>query len=226
MTNLRNQKTKTNDCIIGKRMTKFRTIMFLIVICVLISGNISAQENDKLQISELNSGSNNFRQSINMCPGGIIFGIYSFNVEYMFAENHGIITRFDYEAVSESFSGDKIDADGFGIILNYRYHFSEALESYFLGSYARYRVYRGTGYTGTEKFDLTMPELSFGINAGKRWVWNSGFNITLAFGYGIANSSKETEPDNPSYKRTLSKFEDEYDFLGPFLGEFSLGYAF
>ena len=100
------------------------------------------------------------------------------------------------------------------------------MESVFLGSFVRYRVYKGTGNTGTEEFDFTMPEFTFGLNIGKRWVWNSGFNITLALGYGFANNSKKPDIDNVSFINTLNKFEDEYEFLSPFLGEFSLGYAF
>jgi hypothetical protein len=174
----------------------------IFILFIMLSCTVFAQKIETTPILELNSSSENFNNSINMCPGGIIFGIYSFNFEHLFAENHGVVIRLDYESVSESFSGDKIDANGYGIILNYRYHFSGALESIFLGSFARYRVYKGTGNTASEEFDFTLPEFTFGLNAGKRWVWNSGFN------------------------NTLNKFENEYDFLGPFYGEFSLGYAF
>jgi Protein of unknown function (DUF3575) len=196
------------------------------ILFIMLTCNLFAQEIESSPLTDLSSSNLNVNNSINMCPGGIIFGIYSFNFEHLFVERHGVVVRLDFESVSESFSDDKIDANGYGIILNYRYHFSGALESMFLGSFARYRVYKGTGNTAAEEFDFTLPEFTFGLNAGKRWVWNSGFNITLAFGYGFANNSKETEPDNVSYKNTLNKFENEYDFLGPFYGEFSLGYAF
>jgi hypothetical protein len=192
---------------------------------VFLSSSLYSQAIDA-SLTDLNSTGNSFNHSINMCPGGIIFGIYSANFAYLFSKPHGLVARFDYESVSKSFSGEKIDANGYAIILNYRYHFSGNLESIFVGSYARYRVYQGTGNTGTQDFNFTMPEFTFGLNVGKRWVWNSGFNINLALGYGFAKNSKNPDSDHVSFKNTLNKFEDEYDFLGPFLGEFSLGYAF
>jgi len=110
--------------------------------------------------------------------------------------------------------------------LNYRWHFSGALESVFLGSYLRYRVYKGHGTSEETKFEFTLPELTVGLNIGKRWVWDSGFNITFALGYGISKSSRDIDPNSDTFKSTLENFEKEYDFVGPFLGEFSLGYAF
>jgi hypothetical protein len=71
-----------------------------------------------------------------------------------------------------------------------------------------------------------MSELTLGLNIGKRWVWNSGLNLTFALGYGISMSSRETDPTNTSIESTINTFEDEYAFFGPFLGELSIGYAF
>ena len=50
--------------------------------------------------------------------------------------------------------------------------------------------------------------------------------MTIAVGYGISWFSTETDPTGVSIDSTLKTFEDEYEFLGPLLGEFSVGYAF
>jgi hypothetical protein len=100
------------------------------------------------------------------------------------------------------------------------------MESWFLGSFLRYRFYNGSGTSDFTKFDFTMPEFTVGLNIGKRWVWSSGINMTIAVGYGISWSSTETEPTSASITSTIKTFEDEYEFLGPLLGELSVGYAF
>lgn len=196
----------------------------LIACCIMLAGSAIAQE-EKNMSATATSGKN-AHHAINMCPGGIAFGIYSFNFEHLISQTHGLVGRFDYESISDSYSGNPIEINGFGFILNYRWHWSGSMESGFLGSYARYRIYQGTGTSGVTEFDFTMPEFTLGLNAGKRWVWNSGFNLTFALGYGVSFSSRDVDPTDASIESTISAFEDEYTFLGPFLGEFSLGYAF
>ena len=162
-----------------------------------------------------------------MCPGGIVFGIYSVNYEYLAGQNHGLVARLDYESVSETLSDNTIiKANGYGFTFNYRWHFSGNMESFYIGSYARYKVYNGDGTNGATKFDFTLQEYTLGLNAGKRWVWNSGINVNCAFGYGISKLNKETDPSNSSNDSTLDKFIDDYTFIDPFYGEISVGYAF
>lgn len=100
------------------------------------------------------------------------------------------------------------------------------MKSVFLGAYARHRIYSGSGTIEATEFDFTLPETTFGLNAGKRWVWKSGFNITLAFGYGFLFENREATPTNGAIEASLDQFEKAYDFIDPFYGEFSIGYAF
>ncbi|MCP5063518.1 MAG: hypothetical protein GY936_13810, partial [Ignavibacteriae bacterium] len=78
----------------------------------------------------------------------------------------------------------------------------------------------------SKKFDLTIQSYSIGLNAGKRWVWNSGFNIVFSLGYGLDINNREANPTNNSIESILDQFEKDYDFMSPFYGEFSIGYAF
>lgn len=172
------------------------------------------------------SSRNEFRSAINMCPGGIAFGIFSINFEYLIKPKHGLVARFDYEAVPKTYTEALIDAYGIGFTLNYRYHFSGEMNSLFLGAYARYRTYIGTGTSEAGEFDFTIPEYTFGLNAGKRWAWNNGLNVTLALGYGFSIINREVEPSNEYNESMVDNFEDDYNFSGPFYGELSIGYAF
>lgn len=192
----------------------------ILIFCIFLTGNLLAQQEDS------NSSGKEFNQAVNMCPGGIIFGIYSVNYEYLVGRKHGLVARFDYESVSETLSDDTITkANGYGFTFNYRWHFSSAMESFYIGSYARYKIYKGDA-NGLTKFDFTLQEYTLGLNAGKRWVWNSGINLNIAFGYGISSLIEETEPSNSYNESTLDKFINDFTHIDPLYGEISIGYAF
>jgi len=198
----------------------------ILILSVFLISNLFAQQEDTLSTTDLSSSGKEFNQAVNFCPGGIIFGIYAINYEYLVGKNHGLVARFDYESVSETLSDDTMAADGFAFTFNYRWHFCGGMESFYIGSYARYKYYKGDATDGSTKFDFTLHEYTLGLNAGKRWVWNSGFNINCAFGYGISKLNKETDPTTPSIESKLNDFIDNYTFIDPFYGEISIGYAF
>jgi hypothetical protein len=197
--------------------------VLVLVICLLFVSVASAQEGKNLTQNEKDSKIAGFKQSVNSCPGGLIFGVYSINYERMIKPKHGLVARFDFEDILAKYSGDKFEATGLGFILNYRRHFSPSLKSFYLGSYARYRVYDGTGEDGPDEFNFDITEFTIGLNAGKRWVWSSGFNINFMLGYGIAFTETKVEE---IYEAAYDNFTDKYSFEGPMLGEFSIGWAF
>jgi hypothetical protein len=140
--------------------------------------------------------------------------------------SHGIVGRFEYEAIPKSYTDADIESSGMAFSLNYRWHISGEMNSIFIGAYSRYRVYDGSGTLESTAFDFTKSEFSLGLNAGKRWVWNSGFNITFSIGYGFSIDERKANPSNMSIESAINKFEDDYGFSGPIFGEFSIGCAF
>jgi hypothetical protein len=140
--------------------------------------------------------------------------------------SHGIVGRFEYEAIPKNYTDADIESSGVAFSLNYRWHISGEMNSIFIGAYSRYRVYDGSGTLESTAFDFTKSEFSLGLNIGKRWVWNSGFNITFSLGYGFSIDDREANPSNTGIESAINKFEDDYDFSGPLFGEFSIGYAF
>lgn len=194
-----------------------------VVIYILSCGNLSAQETEESKSSETKE---EVVQAINICPGGLALGIISMNYERLISPSSGLMFRADYEAVPKTYSAANIKPYGMAFILNYRYHIGGGLNSYFLGSYARYREYRGKGELGDLEFDFKMPDLTFGLNLGRRWVWNSGLSITAAFGYGFSVETQKMDFANQDIRQAISVFEEQYDFINPFLGEISIGYAF
>lgn len=202
-----------------------QTLKLAAVLVLLVNSTniIFAQSDNDLGESEY---SDKFNNSINMCPVAVAFGFYSVNYEHLFLGNHGIVARVDYEAIPGTYTKAKIESSGLSFTLNYRYHLSEKMESMFIGVYSRYRLFEGEGNINSKKFDFDLPDITLGINAGKRWVWSSGFNITFALGYGYSWRERNVSSSDSDVKTSIDDFEDEYDFIDPFYGEFSIGYAF
>lgn len=202
--------------------TNIKIVFLSIIFSIFMGSSLSAQKlsgADSLKVSQ-------FRHAINFCPVAIAFGFYSVNYEYMLKPSHGLVFRGDYEAITKAFSEGDIDPYGYSFILNYRYHLKPAMSSFFVGAYGRYRVYEGEGELEGSDFEFERPDFTIGLNAGKRWAWKSGFNITFALGYGYSWDDLEVTPNSPAAKDAVNKFLDDYDFASPFYGEFSIGYAF
>jgi len=203
-----------------------KSIVKVLTICIFISSNAIAQEEEGSSFSKSNSPQSEFKHAINICPIAPIFGFYSINYEYLISPKNGIISRFDYEDVPKTYTNASIESSGIGFTLNYRRHLSGEMNSLFLGAYTRYRLYKGSGELESEKIDLTLQSYSIGLNAGKRWAWDSGFNIVFSLGYGFDINQSETNPDDGSFDDIVEQFKQEYEFMSPFYGELSIGYAF
>jgi hypothetical protein len=206
---------------------RLKSIIIALCSCfIFLTGALEAQVVEKVTSTETIEPRDEFKHAINMCPGGIAFGIYSINYAQLFGSNHVLVGRFDYEDIPKTYTDANIESSGVAFILNYRWHFSGKMNSTYLGAYSRYRVYNGSGTLESTTFDFEIDELTLGLNVGKRWVWNSGFNLNFALGYGFSFDNREIDPTNTSLESTVDNFESEYDFIDPFLGEFSIGYAF
>lgn len=166
------------------------------------------------------------RHAINFCPGGIAFGIFSANYEYLVTPKNGFVARVDYEAIPKTYTNANIESNGKALVLNYRRHFSGNMNSFYAGAYTRYRLYNGEGDIDSQTFDFEITDITVGLNIGKRWVFKSGFNINLSFGYGVSFKDKKLSINNEAISNAVNLWEDSYDFIDPFLGEFSIGYSF
>jgi len=166
------------------------------------------------------------RQAVNICAVAIpVMNMYVVNYEYLLGYRHGLDVRLEYNPMSS----DEIDASGVASVLNYRWHFSPALESFFAGPYARYRYIEGSGNTSGADFDFNVSEVNLGLNVGYRWIHDAtGINAVFAFGYGKSWETEDVSPVNDDIMTTFDAFKEDNDtyFDAPFLGEFSIGYAF
>jgi len=204
-----------------KQMKTPLKIIAVLIFSMLFYGKLIAQGK-----KESGSKTREFKHALNICPIAPAFGIYALNYEYLFSYKNGIVARFEYEDVPKAYTDANIESSGMAYSLNYRRHLSGKLESLFFGAYARFRTYKGNGEIDSEKFDFTLPSFTIGLNAGKRWVWNSGFNITLSAGYGLSIDKRNTTPGSIAINAALDQLEKEYDFMSPLYGELSIGFVF
>lgn len=167
-----------------------------------------------------------FKQAVNFCPIALAFGIYSMNYERLFANRHGVMIRADYEDIPDRMSPSGINVNAKAAILNYRYHLCGGMNSLFVGAFGRYRVFDGDAVANEQAFDFSISEVTVGANLGRRFVFNSGFNITLNAGYGYFMDQQTSTNSSAEAASRIEDFKDSYDLYGGFFGEVSIGYAF
>jgi len=214
-------------------MKSLQTVFFLG--CLFLLNVSAAGENKTSTNPDTTLHIRDFKHSINSCPVAPAFGIYSVNYEYLFKPHHGLVVRVDYESIPKRFDhgsvpdiypGADIMASGIGYILNYRYHVSGNMNSLYIGAYGRYRYFKGNGTVESTEFNFSVPEWTLGVNAGKRWVFESGFNISFGFGWGMSRENWNAEPSSTKVDEMIEAFKSKYDFFTPFYGEGSIGFAF
>ncbi len=196
-------------------MTTIRKFLYILVILGLV-GTISAKEIKSPPT-----------QAFNICALAMpLMNLYAVNYEYLFQDHHGLDVRLEYIPLQDENTG--ITANGFSTTLDYRWHFSPKMESFFIGPYIRYRYLTGNGTS----FDFVVSELNVGINAGYRWIHKpTGINVVLAAGYGYSWTNRNFSDSSSSVLSAYNSFAKAnagtVNFVeAPFLGEFSIGYAF
>lgn len=177
-------------------MRKFLSIFTIGVFVFMSTVNIDALDKE--------SPIPAYKHSVNICSVALIFGMFAVNYEYLVEQRHGFMARFDYS--SKLISDLSMEAESIDFMLNYRWHLSEGFDSVFLGIYARNRAYKEEN----AKFDFKIDEVFVGLNAGKKWIWNSGFSIAIGAGYGLSQKT----------------FKEKVDHEEALYGEISTGYAF
>jgi len=195
----------------------------LCILAVCLSSNILAQSKiGKEGVSKRSA----FKHAINVCPLAPLFGVYALNYEYLITPHNGLLARVEYEDVPKTYTDANIESNGMLYSLNYRRHFSPELNSFFAGAYVRYRHFKGGGEIENTGFDFKIQSVTIGLNAGKRWVWNNGINITVSAGYGFSKDNRKSTPSINAIENALNQLEKEYDFLSPLYPEISAGFAF
>lgn len=215
-------------------------LMFIGMCCVSVHATDKVIENNKEKVSK--------RWAISVQPLLPIFSSYFANIEYLFANQHsllfeaGYIGSYKMNVSTWSSSRDAKKAtwrttQGHTLTLQYRYHFSEGLDSGFIGPFLKYGVLSGNILSTDTDPNLislnfsSQPEIGFtaiygviGVNIGRRWVWDSG--VTMAVRIGAGANFPKYKYSVSGYEAEKSVFTDTFAVFLSFDAEFSIGYAF
>jgi hypothetical protein len=163
------------------------------------------------------------RNAIQTYPFGLFVGNIVLNYEKLINYRHGLFIQ-----ANANISGNEQS----GLSLQYRYHYYTKLKhkgfnSPFWGPFftinsLNMAVWEDDGYERVN-YNAKVNSAIFGVNWGRRWVWNSGLNIVFRIGYGISNSNFEWSPTLP---QNVEAMERLITLVNGIDGELSLGFVF
>ena len=201
-------------CAIKKYIMKSKLLITILVIASFVK---TSQAQDEPQ------------HAINICAIAIpVMNMYVVNYEYLHKKKHGLAVRIEYAPNLKGANTNGVMSAG---VLNYRWHFSPKLKSFFVGPYVRYRYVKGSGKAKTIDYNYNVSEINFGLNGGYRWVSKNGINIVLAAGYGYSITKENISPYNSEVNDVFSRFK-KANYVNtslldaPFYGELSIGFTF
>lgn len=182
------------------------------------------------------------KYAINFRAPEVYFKSYFFNIEHLISSRHGVVLEGGYIGAypfSLSMGGKsakwQID-HGYTLSGQYRYHFSEQLDSPFIGAFFKYGSVSGIMLSSDGPdvvFGSTQgqPQIGFassyqmiGLNIGHRIIWGSGITVTVRVGAGgLFGNNKFSSGD---FEKNRDAFNVVFNTFLRFDSEISIGYAF
>jgi hypothetical protein len=161
--------------------------------------------------------------AVNTNPLSLVLGSYGGNVEVLLNGKHGLMAEAGF---SNSATASATVAS-----FHYRHHYftkprHQNMNSPFWGPFFYYEKSHGTIADNANNINYTVDILygKLGLDWGRRWVWNNGFNICFHIGYGLPLIADfdwhGNEPDQVDVIENLTKLIAGID------GGLSLGFAF
>ena len=217
-------------------MVKYRIPVIFLLAAIVWCFNAEAREilatyNDsKVENSEdsntrinknMDSINNEFKHSFNFNLFELLYRNFSMNYEYLLSGYHGLIAEGLF---SHSFK----DGSNFGeASIGYRLHFSRKQESSFLGVTAGLGF--GSGKVGwhDNTIQQKLGTKFLALNYGKRWIFDSGLNITTRLGVGYGFHRVSTDDNEPIAQDVVNIMNESFKLLPVHLDiELSIGWTF
>ena len=155
-------------------------------------------------------------------PVGLLFGGVCISGEYILSDNMGVELTGRLASRNLAFTTEDSKLTGFGSTAAFKYYFSPDVggDKFYAGVYARYAGLKGkyTGDLSQKEETVTWNKFALGINAGYKWVADSGLLFEVGTGIGRNLSSEWTYSDG----------DESYDFNFPldFTFRISVGWRF
>lgn len=198
----------------------------LATLAALIALTSTAWAEDEVKASGIDKPN-----SVNLSPLGALAGSYALNYERLFNGGHGLLI----EGVYSSTEDDDTSSSSQGATIGYRWHWNGTQDSWFTGANLGYQIGTGdavveatvNGQTTKEKFDVDVKAFTATINIGRRWAWDSGFNVTFRVGAGYGNYDVSTDSDDPLAQDAVQLVDDLLTLIPVAVdGELSIGWDF
>ena len=182
------------------------------------------------------------KNAINLQLAELFFKSYFINYEHMIAARHGVVVEGGYigpYTFSMNLSGKAAKwqaSQGYTFGAQYRLHFWESMDSFFIGAFYKYGSLAGTilssngsGVVFTSSDG--QPPIGFvstyhiiGLQLGLRIVWDSGFNLAGRVGAGANLGSLRYSTQD--FESNRNAFANVFATVLGFDMEISAGYAF
>ncbi len=161
-------------------------------------------------VVSLFGNTNGYMHSFHVFPLSFLSGSLAMNYELLLFHQHGVVVEFNLKVFEMPYSQYSIQ---------YRYHFSRRMDSFFIGafskySYLQYNYYNIESRTNCQHWNHSM---AFGLNIGYKWVFQNGISLCARIGAGY-----------PIYLEDQP--EDQLDVLDSIINiidsEMTVGYSF
>lgn len=146
--------------------------------------------------AQARSPAEDYRYSVSVFPA-FFLGEIRVVLECLAAERHGILAEGEWSPFGTARGSYAVGA-------GYRYHFSEDMESAFLGVFGKTGFVRDQVESGGATYGFSTPLTSAGLNFGKRWQWNNGLSAIGRIGYGFPLTDIRWSPQRPASDATVA----------------------
>lgn len=167
-----------------------------------------------------------FNEAIQIYPFGLLVLNFAGNYEKLLQKRHGLMVEGNFQLMNTENSN-------YGLGLHYRYHYfskpkHRGMNSPYCGPFIKYNHITGTAWEedmyGRKDYTMSVDALRAGINWGRRWVWNSGFNINFRIGYGLPIHMVYNW--QPAIPEAVNQIEALMTTFSGIDGELTAGFAF
>jgi hypothetical protein len=199
-------------------MFNFKNQSILFLFFFMIQSSLYAQEDSNAAQKQKTEEK---KHSVNASVLGFLTSDYALNYVNMFSGSHAVMVEGEFSLKTDKNTSTYAYGGGIG----YRLYMNPKQDSGFFGINARYRVGTWDTTVNSDPFSGVSTHYGVVVNVGRRWMFDTGFNLTIRIGTGYGKTTFDADQDNAAQ---AEKLMNGFVNLLPitFDGELSLGYCF
>jgi hypothetical protein len=157
----------------------------------------------------------------------MLLNILSFNYMRLLTNQQALLIEAEFKSPLKA-SKDPLDdpSTRFGFGVGYRHFFKKTQDSAFWGVHAKYQFAKNVLMNDQLSNVEQVDQYTLTANIGRRWCWDTGFNLTIRFGLGYAKTIFHAKRDVKASEDAFRLNQFASDFPIGVDGELSLGFVF